>query len=91
MTLEARARQTIDPLLMRAGCHVCSNMNKSNFEARGVPLPPKAEQFRIVSAVDRRLSLLSCVEREVDANLKRAQALWQATSATAFRSEAQQK
>ncbi len=39
------------------------------------PLPPLAEQQRIVAEVDRRLSLVRGVEAEVDANLKRAQAL----------------
>ena len=50
-----------------------------------VPLPPVEEQQRIVLEVDRRLSLIRGVEAEVDANLKRSQALRQATLATAFR------
>ena len=49
-----------------------------------VPLPPVAEQQRIVLEVDRRLSLIRGVEAGVDANLKRAQALRQATLTTAF-------
>jgi restriction endonuclease S subunit len=84
MTPEARARQTIDALLMQAGRHVCSNMNKSKFEALGVPLPPKAEQFRIVAEVDQRLSLVHGLDREVDVNLKRAQAMRQSTLVRAF-------
>ncbi|WP_300338614.1 restriction endonuclease subunit S [Accumulibacter sp.] len=48
------------------------------------PLPPLAEQHRIVAEVDRRLSIVREVESEVDANLKRAQVLRQATLAKAF-------
>ena len=40
-----------------------------------VPLPPNAEQTRIVAEVDRHLSIVREVEFEVDTNLKRAQAL----------------
>jgi len=49
-----------------------------------VPLPPIAEQARIVAEVDRRLSIVLEVEAEVDANLQRAQALRQATLSKAF-------
>ena len=49
-----------------------------------VPLPPLAEQHRIVAEVDRRLSIVREVEAEVDANVKRAQALRQAVLTRAF-------
>jgi type I restriction enzyme S subunit len=49
-----------------------------------LPLPPLQEQHRIVAEVDRRLSIVREVEAEVDANLKRAQALRQAVLARAF-------
>ena len=49
-----------------------------------MPLPPQAEQARIVAEVDRHLSIVREVEAEVDTNLKRAQALRQATLAKAF-------
>jgi type I restriction enzyme S subunit len=49
-----------------------------------VPLPPLAEQARIVAEIDRHLSIIREVEAEVDANLQRAQALRQATLAKAF-------
>ena len=49
-----------------------------------MPLPPQIEQARIVSEVDRHLSIVREVEAEVDTNLKRAQALRQATLAKAF-------
>ena len=59
-------------------------LNKRLVEQIPLPLPPLAEQQRIVSEVDRRLSLVSNVEAGVRANLKRAQALRQATLAKAF-------
>jgi type I restriction enzyme, S subunit len=49
-----------------------------------IPLPPLAEQERIVAEVDRRLSLILGVQAEVDANLQRAQALRRATLQRAF-------
>lgn len=49
-----------------------------------IALPPRSEQDRIVAEVDRRLSIVREVEAEVDANLKRAQALRQAVLARAF-------
>jgi type I restriction enzyme S subunit len=48
------------------------------------PLPPTAEQNRIVLEVERRLSLVRTVEAEVDANLKRADRLRQAVLARSF-------
>ena len=51
-----------------------------------LPLPPIAEQRRISAEVDRHLSITREVEAEVDANLQRAQALRQATLASAFSS-----
>ncbi len=61
-------------------------LNKSKFAALAVPLPPLVEQHRIVAEVDRRLSIVRGVEAEVDANLKRAQALRQAVLQRAFAS-----
>lgn len=57
-----------------------------NFSSLGFPLPPVAEQRRIIAEIDRRLSLVRSVESEVDANLKRAQALQQSTLQKMFRS-----
>jgi len=59
-------------------------LNKSKFEALGIPLPPLAEQHRIVAEVDRRLSLLRETEAQVDANLARAGRLRQSILARAF-------
>ena len=72
MTPEARARQTIDALLVAAGWHVCNVAG--------------ATQIRIVAEVNRHPSIIREVEAAVDTNLKRAQALLQATLSTAFAS-----
>ena len=49
-----------------------------------VPLPPIEEQRRIVAEVERRLSIVRTVEVDVDANLRRAQALRQAVLGKSF-------
>lgn len=54
------------------------------FREMPVPLPPMAEQVRIIDEVDRHLSILREVETEVDANLQRAQALRQSVLQRAF-------
>jgi type I restriction enzyme S subunit len=59
-------------------------LNKSKFSALAVPLPPIAEQRRIVAEVERRLSIVREVEAEVHANLRRAQTLRQAVLARHF-------
>ena len=59
-------------------------VNLANFSSIALPLPPCAEQARIVAEVDRHLSIVREVEAEVDTNLKRAQALRQATLSKAF-------
>ena len=61
-----------------------ANLTHELCRALPLPLPPLPEQHRIVAEVDRRLSIVREVEAEVDANLKRAQALRQATLARAF-------
>ena len=58
--------------------------NTSLLESVWVPVPPMAEQVRIIAEVDRHLSIIREVEAEVDTNLKRAQALRQATLQNAF-------
>jgi type I restriction enzyme S subunit len=60
------------------------HLRVGDVERLPVPLPPAAEQTRIVAEVDRHLSIIREVEAEVDANLQRAQALRQATLAKAF-------
>lgn len=60
------------------------NIGQDRIRQIRMPLPPLAEQVRIVAEVDRHLSIAREVEAEVDTNLKRAQALRQATLARAF-------
>jgi type I restriction enzyme S subunit len=60
------------------------NLNLSLVRAVCVPLPPIAEQTRIIAEVDRHLSIIREVESEVDANLQRAQALRQSILHTSF-------
>ena len=61
-----------------------SNLQISTCRRLPLPIPPIAEQGRIVAEVDRRLSLVHGVEAEVDANLKRAKALRQSCLVSAF-------
>jgi type I restriction enzyme S subunit len=60
------------------------NIGQERIRQIRMPLPPLTEQTRIVSEVDRHLSITREVEAEVDTNLQRAQALRQATLAKAF-------
>jgi type I restriction enzyme, S subunit len=59
-------------------------LNLEDVRFANVALPPVAEQVRIIAEVERRLSIMREVEAEVDANLKRAEALRQALLARAF-------
>ena len=87
MMPEAKARQSIDALLAAAGSgNNQQTLNQRFVEQIQLPLPPIAVQVRIVAEVDRHLSIVREVEAEVDANLKRAQALRQATPSKAFAS-----
>jgi type I restriction enzyme S subunit len=64
-----------------AGQH---NLQVSTCRKLPIPVPPFAEQARIVAEVDRHLSIIREVETAVDTNLQRAQALRQATLSKAF-------
>ena len=59
-------------------------LSLGEIRAIALPIPPETEQKRIVAEVDRCLSIVREVEAEVDANLKRAQALRQATLSKMF-------
>ena len=74
-------------MLEKSTATTIAYLNKENCNSVSVPLPPLAEQTRIVAEVDRHLPIVREVEAEVDTNLKRAQALRQATLAKAFSGE----
>jgi type I restriction enzyme, S subunit len=56
-------------------------------KAMAIPLPPLAEQKRIVEEVERRLSVVEELESLVTTNLQRASRLWQAVLQKAFEGE----
>jgi len=56
----------------------------ARFRSIGVPLPPLAEQQRIVARVDRLLSLAAEAENQADANHRRAERLRQSMLRQAF-------
>jgi type I restriction enzyme S subunit len=59
-------------------------LNKARVEAIPLPLPPLAEQHRIVAEVDRRLSVFDALDTTLDANLARCARLRQAILKRAF-------
>ncbi len=61
-----------------------SGISGSDLKSLPIPLPPLAEQHRIVAEADRRLSLIRVAEAQVAANLARAQRLRQAILQAAF-------
>ena len=61
-----------------------AGVSGSDLKAVPVPLPPLAEQERIVAEVERRLSVVDNLEQVVKANLKRAERLRQAVLKEAF-------
>lgn len=63
------------------------NISPSEIEEMPVPLPPLAEQTRIVAEVERRLSVVEELESVVSANLQRATRLRQSILQKAFTGE----
>ncbi len=61
-----------------------ASINLTKLSVFPVPLPPVAEQFRIVAEVERRLSIVGEAEAQVDINLQRAERLRQAVLMEAF-------
>ena len=61
-----------------------ASINLTKLSAFPVPLPPPAEQKRLVAAYERRLSLVEGVEMQIEANLKRAERLRQSVLSDAF-------
>ena len=60
------------------------NLNLKVLSQLAIPLPPLAEQLRIVAEVERRLSIIQQAEAAVEANLKRADRLRQSILKQAF-------
>ncbi len=60
------------------------NLNTAIIKAIKVPLPPLAEQERIVSEVERRLSVVHELEAQISANLQRAERFRQSILHRAF-------
>ena len=77
-------RTARDKLERSAPATAQKNINLEVLEAVAVPLPPLAEQHRLVAEVDRRLSLIRKTENQVNANLQRAQVLRQSVLSKAF-------
>ena len=61
-----------------------NNVSLSLIHAMPLPLPPLAEQCRIVTEVERRLSVIQQTEASVEANLLRAERLRQSILKQAF-------
>ncbi len=61
-----------------------ASINLGQLRSCPIPLPPLAEQHRIVAEVERRLSVVAEVEAAVEANLARAARLRQAILREAF-------
>lgn len=73
LTLEHMAKcGALDELY---GGSTIKHFTREVFLTLRLPVPPLAEQHRIVAEVDRRLSLVREVEAEIDANLKRSDRL----------------
>jgi len=60
------------------------HFNTKSVAALAIPLPPLAEQTRIVAEVQRRLSVVEELEAVVSANLQRATSLRQSILQKAF-------
>lgn len=60
------------------------NLNAPTIEALCVPLPPIAEQIRVVTEIERRLSVIDQLDAVVTANLQRATRLRQSILQKAF-------
>ena len=61
-----------------------ANVNGSKLAAMPIPLPPLAEQRRIVADVERRLSVVQQAEAAVEVGLVRAERLRQSILKLAF-------
>ena len=75
--------QTIDLGTLGDGSNV-PQINHDDIQPIPVPLPPLAEQLRIVGEVERRLSIIQQAEAAVETSLKRAERMRQSILKQAF-------
>jgi type I restriction enzyme, S subunit len=61
------------------------NISQEKLRTLRIPLPPTAEQNRIVNELDRQFSFIDACERAVDAGLARSTALRRSTLKAAFK------
>ena len=61
-----------------------ANVNGTKLQALAVPVPPIAEQQRIVAEIERCLSIVLRVEVQLEANMKRAKRFREALLAATF-------
>ena len=61
-----------------------ANVNGTKLSSMSIPLPPLAEQFRIVAEIERRLSVADETEKTIDQSLKQAERLRQSILKRAF-------
>jgi type I restriction enzyme S subunit len=71
-------------LLQRTRGIAYTGINIGTLKQTPIPLPPLAEQHRIVAEVERRLSVVGELEKQVEAALRRAERLRQAILKRAF-------
>ncbi len=79
-----RNPEMVTAMTMKAHEVARKTLNLEDVRSASVALPPFAEQHRIVSEVERRLSVIDELESVVTANLKRAERLRQAILHKAF-------
>jgi type I restriction enzyme S subunit len=77
-----RARRYVD--LNKVSSAGQNTISQTTMESLVFPLPPLAEQRRIVDEVERQLSVVQALERSVEADLARAERLRQAILNKAF-------
>jgi len=72
-------------LLSRTKGIAYTGINIETLRALPIPVPPLAEQLRIIADLERRMSFLNAVEAEVDIGLHRASTLRESALSSAFR------
>lgn len=77
-----KSRQHIDELIKTTAGQ--QGIAGGEIKQMPLPLPPYAEQLRIVVEIDRRLSLIRETDVQVDANFRRAERLRQSILSRAF-------